>query len=142
MDILLYPGLLVAALYAALMIKRKARERHRRERYLKLHGMCAGVWIRQPNRSQTKLQNILEQRLTANGVQLYSLRNDACEELIRNGEWSNSIAALSIEVAIVGQLVVDQVTVQERVYPPKVKGEDPLSYDNRRIRDSYDADVI
>ncbi len=81
-----------------------------------LFAIRGGVWIREPNGSSHQIQNRIEQALAERGMALYNLRREPAEALLRDGEWTPDIASESIDVAVVGRIVIQTFDVTEEEY--------------------------
>lgn len=79
--------------------------------------VTGGVWIRQPNGSRHTIQNLIEQELCRKGMLLYDLNAAVAHRVHKEGSWSHDIATAPIQVAIIGQVLVEKGTFDRPVKP-------------------------
>lgn len=105
-------GLLAAAKRVVLPLKAK-RVSEKAAPDNRLYGVRGGVWVKEPNGSSHPFQNLLEQELCQRGMALYDLRHRPTENLLKTGEWEDTIATGPLDVAIIGRIIVHKTEIEE-----------------------------
>jgi hypothetical protein len=82
-----------------------------------LNCVTGGVWIRQPNGSRHTIQNVIEQELCRKGMLLQDVNAIVAQRIHKEGTWSHDIAAAPIQVAIIGQVIVEKGVFDRPVKP-------------------------
>lgn len=77
-----------------------------------------GVYIREPNGSESIIQNQVEQMFSERGMRLFRLHRAPVEDLLRDGIWTHALAGINpIDIAIIGRIINTPGTWQERIIP-------------------------
>ncbi len=84
-------------------------------------GLNGGVWIHEKNGSRTALEAQLFQRLVECQMTLYTLNQDAAQNLAKDGVWSSDLgpAGVQFDVIVTGYLHIKQLTLYFWHYPTR-----------------------